>query len=99
MPFMSMVVFMLKLAVAAIPAMLILVVLGAISTTFISALLLSTLRTGTSRPYSYETTTPRDTRPHTMKEWHEKCDQWQGPDDVNTINAQLCKQELEVLSK
>ena len=34
-----------------------------------------------------------------MRQWHEKCDQWQGPNDVNTIDAQLCKQELAVLSK
>jgi hypothetical protein len=77
--------------------MLILIFVGVIATSFLSALLVG-LRAGSGVGASYETTA-RDTRPHTMKEWHEKCDQWQGPSDVTTINAQLCREEFIVLSK
>lgn len=97
MPFGSMVVFMVKWAIAAIPAPIILIVVGGIAGVSLAGLLGAGAILGTrASPQPFDAA---DMRPHNMSEWHDKCDQWQGPDDMNTATAQLCRQELQTLSK
>ena len=82
MPFGSMIVFMLKWAIASVPALLILVVLGGITTALLSGLLaVGFMRV---RP-DVDSTRVRPNadvgRIRTLEEWHQKCDEWH-PDPV-----------------
>lgn len=86
MPFTSMIGFMLKWAIASIPALLILIAIGATTTALVSGVV-----AGVARVASIADVNPFD-------EWHRRCDESQSSADQNTAVAIKCKHDFDALA-